>query len=229
MKKQIIVLSPHLDDAALSCFDHITLWRSNYSVTVFTIFSSFESKCVADYSNSIINKLNVSVNEYELLRKKEDEEFFNKIGLKQYMLNFVDGGFRFHKQSPLYKTPADLFSGKIVYQDHQIKNKLKIILSRVDKYAERVVIPAAIGSHADHIIVKEAAEETIQSEKITYFCDYPYALNMQMQLQSSHEAKHIEMSQRKRDLLNCYESQMPLLFPEGLPHFCEITFSKKST
>lgn len=222
----MVILSPHLDDVALSCSDHITLWKSNFSVTVFTIFSSFDSKCIANYSNSIISKLKLTANEYELLRKKEDAAFLNKIGLKQYVLNFVDGGFRSHKQSPLYRTPADLFSGKIAYQDRQIKNKLKIILSRLDKYADRVVIPAAIGSHADHIIVKEAAEETIASTKIVYFCDYPYVLNKRIQLRSSHQAKHMEMSQRKRDLLNCYESQMPLLFPKGVPHFCEITFSK---
>lgn len=224
MKKQIVVLSPHFDDAVLSCFDHLTLWKDTYKIAIFTIFSSFSGEKIPQFSENLLRNLHFSQSEFEAQRKNEDRNALKLLGLQQYFFDFVDGGFRSIKNIPVYAEPGQLFSGTPSKYDEVISEKLESIFKLFSSNIEKVIIPSGVGNHADHKIVRAAAEKVIPKHALFYYLDYPYALQKNSFFIRFKKRTTIHMSEEKRRALACYSSQIPLLFPQGIPQFDEVIY-----
>lgn len=232
----ILVLSPHLDDAGLDCADHIVQWKDRGDrVKVITVFSSYRTSVFSLDANKFMRLSGFdSLHSFEAERKREDIKAMKMLCVEWAHLNFVDGGFRTYKNIPVYSDYRVLFSGRIAKEDRIIERKLTIMPQYLQSLilADFVCVPFGIGNHADHLIVRRVAESIIPNEKIVYYVDYPYALKIkhwrikyvQKILQS--EVSILSMSDNKRKVLGCYSSQTRLMFRQD-PKYLEVLCYKR--
>ena len=205
-QKEIIVFSPHLDDAALGCSDHILAWKKlGLQVRVVTIFTklSFPSKSPTQGSPS----------DLELKRWSEDKQAMNLLGVSWNHLSFADWTFRRNYEKPCYicGRPKRCASNVSI---------LGALQKAITPFAKRgsFVVPLGIGGHIDHLLVREAAENRTELSELCYYVDYPYALSILnwtlsdlMEVIAAKKSIKI-MSNAKRQLLKKYTSQIPQIF-----------------
>lgn len=228
MKPRLLIISPHLDDAALSCGDHILTLKNDYAITVLNVFTHFKSVRLPHYTKTYIHNSGYpSVSMFELARKEEDVFAMKKMGIKAINLDFVDGGFRIHHHQPIYKTKQQLFSGSISPLDSLLFQNL---IKQLRNYAsfDFVLTPLGIGRHADHILSRLASEHLWPTQSIWYYADMPYALHAREWIKKSVLIKLIgkisykALTDRKKSILSSYKSQLPLLFANNLISCPEI-------
>jgi LmbE family N-acetylglucosaminyl deacetylase len=218
--KQLILLSPHLDDAVISCCDHIVLWKNQgYSITVINVFTSFQSKTIPKYSQTYIKQSGCTTgNRFERMRHQEDEKAKELLGGTWHDFHYIDGGFRGNIK-PIYPTRHALFSGTISPEDADLVTDLQGKFLSL-KCVDRVIVPLGVGKHADHRITKKAAQLAFPKEKLSYFVDISYAQTIQnwtaeMIIKLICMKKSIRrMTAYKQTVLQCYRSQLPFLFPK---------------
>jgi len=230
--KKIAILSPHLDDAVLDCGEHIFDWKKKKKdISVVTIFARFGSN---NTINSIKNRLAEtgfsSCQEQERIRKKEDISAMEKLGVSWEHWEFIEGGYRTHRNQLLYPDNRSLFSGIISPHDLTLVQNLEARLVSL-KNIDKVVAPLGIGRNADHLIVRKVAEKIFPDKQLSYYIDYPYALlprnwTLKNFFKLVLKRKSIKpMSDEKRDMMNLYKSQIPLLFKSRIPNYPEIILS----
>lgn len=231
--RKIAILSPHLDDAALSLTDHILFWqKKGIEVTIITVFTSFSTQRLSADTSNYIHKCGFkSIKKFELARKKEDIDAMKLLGLhKNYIhLDFIDGGFREKNSKPVYESYDALFSGKIIDDTTYLK-KIDAILQKLLNEFSVVIAPFGIGNHADHIIVKNSAKIACHKKSLLFYAEYPYALhkknwNIKNYLHHFITPKTtICTSPQKRRILAAYSSQIPILFQNSI-QYKEIVYT----
>lgn len=141
-----------------------------------------------------------------------------KLNVSYLHLPLVDGGFRTTKGVAHYSTYDDLFSGKISTYDQRLLLALKKFLTSLPP-ADEVLVPLGIGGHADHVLVRQAAEAVFDRNQLRYYADMPYALHLS-NWQPFHTFLRIantnfssQGTPFKQEVINCYLSQIDLLLP----------------
>ena len=214
----IIVISPHLDDAALDLCDHIFKWKAQGSIVkIITVFTSFHGM-ISTEAKKNTGIQSSSVKAFEVRRRSEDKKAMRLLGVRSKHLGFVDGGFRSYNRTLAYHNFRELFSGRVSPLDAKLFEKLK---SKIMPFAlrERIIIPLGVGRHADHLLVRRAAEAVIPRKKLEYYIDYPYALSFskwtisQAIMAARMKKSVLPFQPRKEKILSMYASQMPILFP----------------
>lgn len=204
----IVVLSPHLDDAVLSLGSHIVKWKKEgKKVKVVTIFNKFgNGKNLPNYTKEYLKKSGFdTVIQFEDARNKEDQKVMNMMEVDYEYWNFVDAGFRGN-----YKSREKLLSGILDNKDQifikNIRKKIKKIRT------DLLLIPYVVGGHIDHLIVKKAAEK-LELKKI-YYLENPYLwqnFNYLKFLKVIFNLKNIIISGKvKNNILKNYKSQYHL-------------------
>lgn len=171
-----IFLSPHFDDAVLSCGGLIwEMSRSGNQVEVWTVCAGLPlSSELSDYAQEMHDRWELSVDEAVQARKFEDQAALEKLGVTGRYINFLDAIYRRHPKTGdfLYTADVDLFGG-IQPGDQENLHRLAIDLA-AGFLEEKVVViaPLTVGNHVDHIMVRSAAERL--PVRISYYPDYPY-------------------------------------------------------
>lgn len=164
--RKVLFISPHADDAILSCGAYIAWLTSNgCEVTIATVFTSSGT----DVSSEIQEHYN--------LRKADDERSAAILGAKTMHLNFIDAPHRnnayhnfstilFHHQLPA----AELFLVKA------IRSRLNDLITELQP--EQVFFPLGVGGHIDHHIIFESSNryEEINGYTLAYYEEQPYNL-----------------------------------------------------
>jgi len=146
-----VVLSPHLDDAVLSCWSVLT---SSSDLIVVNVFTGGPRPGYVTAWDRFTGASDSLVRRDERLR--EDEEALAMAGCSSVNLGFPDQQYR--RRSP---STAALVSG---LADH---------LPRVS----RVYAPAGIGGHVDHLLTREMAKAiSRESVPVELYAELPYAL-----------------------------------------------------
>jgi LmbE family N-acetylglucosaminyl deacetylase len=171
-----LYLSPHLDDAALSCGGLI--WEQSHSgdeVSVWTI-------CAGDPPTGPLSPFAESLHarwetgrQASAARRAEDIRSCAKLGASFHHFSIPDCIYR---RSPktgdaLYGSEEALF-GLVHPEETLLVSKLVRQLSRVFKKYADVACPLALGGHVDHRLVRAAAEKA--GCGFWYYADYPYVL-----------------------------------------------------
>jgi hypothetical protein len=66
--------------------------------------------------------------------------------------------------------------GKVTEHDWQhFFPQVKAALQPHIRSAQRVYAPLSIGGHVDHVLTRQAIEETAEDAQVAYYEDYPYA------------------------------------------------------
>ena len=147
---RLVVVSPHLDDAVLSAFG---LLSAATSATVVTVFAGVPAPGTppADYDRlTRADAPAVRVAD----RRAEDRAALARLGARAVHLDFLDGPYR--DADPSVRVLADAIVAVVPPHD-------------------TLVLPAAIGSHADHVLAREAALLVPCGGRRLAMADLPYA------------------------------------------------------
>jgi LmbE family N-acetylglucosaminyl deacetylase len=214
-----LVISPHLDDAALSCGGSIHHWTSKGEpVLVVTIVTAdppaAELSAFARYQH---DSWHLSASEAYRVRRDEDRCAMSRMGVKSVHLGFPDCIYRGNRGGFFYNSDDDLF-GTVHPDDRLLVDLLVEHLSRLEYLAAGLVVyaPLGLGNHVDHQLARKAVERW-RGDDIVYYEDFPYADNLQEQASPpdcfpvTNLLDHMDIEARI-DAIACYESQIGMLF-----------------
>lgn len=149
--KPVVILSPHLDDAVLSCWNAL----NSPHAAVITIFAGIPSKGIAMLWDRVCGEPDSA--EMMQKRRAENETVFQRLGVVFYNLNYLDGQYHpSHRDIP-----------KIA----------KAVLEKADSNVAFLVPAAAshLWRHPDHITVREVGKYlATQGKDVAFYADVPY-------------------------------------------------------
>jgi LmbE family N-acetylglucosaminyl deacetylase len=221
----LIVLSPHLDDAVLSCGALLAAAARRLPVTVLTFFTEAGSPPHTLSARRYL-KLTGSTDAYDLYasRRAEDREVLGRMGVSWHHLGLPDGLFR---RKPGHAWPAHIYptyrlhlaSGRISRQDAAtLRRVTEAIVEAVSAEPALLLAPLGIGGHVDHRLVRTAAERS--HSPVVYYSDFPYSLRGSVDGAFARRHVFAEATWRhglkeKAALIRGYRSQFSALFPDG--------------
>lgn len=188
-----LFLSPHLDDAVLSCGALIEAQAQGREIIVATIFTeatpaphtraatSFLRQCSGDDAGRLF-----------AARKAEDRSVLDDMGVQSLHLGGVDALFRqrrppklgssawarllpeFTHRYPTYR--FDIALGRIARGDQVLIRQLQDDVARLMAHtqAELLFCPVGVGKHVDHLITREAGMG--HPRNVVLYSDFPYDL-----------------------------------------------------
>ncbi|MCA9937129.1 MAG: PIG-L family deacetylase [Anaerolineales bacterium] len=175
MKKyDAIYLSPHLDDAALSCGGQIAAQtRAGKSVLIVTITAADPPPGpLSDFAQLLHQRWETAANAVAI-RRAEDVVAAAALGADYAHWEFYDCIYRRAEDGqPLYPTWNDVIAPQFAAADHPLVATLAARMSQLPA-AALIYAPLAVGRHADHQITRAAAEMWAGS-RLRYYEDYPY-------------------------------------------------------
>ncbi len=188
-----IFVSPHLDDAILSCGNAIISLKDHVHVSVVTIFTE-SGECPESLSaKEFLKQCGISDSKKLFLeRRREDEKVFRKLNVSWKHLGFSDALWRKRSTNGklrsylgsflpelLHTYPTYRFhvsSGQISKQDLSLmclaENAIELFVQGHNNAI--LFFPLGIGSHVDHVIAREIGARF--SGDIVFYEDFPYCL-----------------------------------------------------
>ena len=172
---RLIFLSPHPDDAVLSCGGWIyELAQNGERPIVITIFGGDRPVDIplSEFARSLHERWQLG-DDAPARRRDEDRAACDRLGCYLIHLPFADAAYRVDVQGQsLYDSEAAIF-GEV--RDREIIDRVaEAVQVRWRQVAHaRLVVPLTAGRHVDHVITREAAERL--NVELIYYEDYPYA------------------------------------------------------
>ena len=214
----ILVLSPHLDDAAFSVGPLLAELCDRAKIVVATAFAKSELEPAGFALACQLDKGLPAEADYMAIRRAEDIEWSRRIGAETVHGAFAEAPHRG------YESAKELF-GPVLATD-KLEDALKtwfLELAQTFK-PSAVLCPVGIGNHVDHFLVREAARASLDSKlPLFFFKDQPYASGLNTfhvkdylgNLNIWHE---LRMPLSKKSLVHAqfaaeaYETQIPFQF-----------------
>ncbi len=227
-----LYLSPHLDDAVLSCGGLISRQvRAGETVTVLTLFAgdpppamhtAFAARLARGWANEAA---------YVAARQAEDREAVELLGAAIVHWPYPDCIYRQHPGGgALYVDSAGIFGEIHPYERAAFVGELAVRLQAlVDGLRPAVVyVPLGAGHHVDHYLTQWAARRlTLRGARLRFYEDYPYSERpalLEWALSLGHWRSELELMdvaalEAKIAALSCYRTQVAGLFDgeEAMP------------
>ncbi|MCJ7623587.1 MAG: PIG-L family deacetylase [Anaerolineaceae bacterium] len=169
-----IYLSPHLDDAVLSCAGLI--WEQvqlGARVDIWTIFAGDSPvEMLTPFAEGLHARWGSSPDAVKI-RRAEDKQACRYLGAGWRHFDLPDCIYRRISQTgePVIQSETDLFPQK--YKgERDLVRMLASQLAEILPEGACLVSPIAIGDHVDHQLVRSAAESL--KRPLCYYADYPY-------------------------------------------------------
>ncbi|MCB0317240.1 MAG: PIG-L family deacetylase [Bdellovibrionales bacterium] len=218
MSYDFIVLSPHFDDAVLSCSGLILQQKSfNKSILILTVFGGIPDKPYSETAQYFHSRWGLDENPVQI-RRSEDQLACKLLGVDFLHLDFLDCIYRFDKNgNPLINSHDDLFKVK-KNSEPDLLMKLEIKLKELCD-SQKVIIPIGLGSHIDHLLCREAAESA-NLDCFAYYEEYPYWAREDRDhkiikpIEFSRQPLNLDNNEctRKKSAINCYQHPIKSLF-----------------
>lgn len=153
MRYDVIVISPHLDDAAIGLTGKILeLKAAGNKIMMLTVFTKAgKKKGDVGELESLIPKKYKNVMDWYKDRRNEENLYSRKVGADIKMLGLPEAAFRGYDFE-------DLFVGKIKYFDWKVLIKLWLIIVGTARWVKKgtlIYLPAGMNNHVDHVLVKK--------------------------------------------------------------------------
>jgi len=151
----VLLLSPHLDDAVLDCWSELSSGSSPHVVNVFAGVPQ------AGRSVPLWDRITGAGDSAARVRERlaEDAQALSHAGCEAIYLPLLDAQYR-RPGEPL--EPADID---------------RALVARLEQPVERVLAPAAIGGHPDHVLVRRYARLLLRRGfAVTLYADLPYCV-----------------------------------------------------
>lgn len=171
-----IYLSPHFDDAVLSCGGLI--WEQSQAGTPVEIWTIFAGNPPAGplsafaQSNHALWGTNGG-EETIALRKAEDQDAASLVGADLVYFDISDCIYR--------RSPAGeyLYTETVMTAPHpadrNLPRRIATALKSELRQDDHLVCPLSLGGHVDHVLARRAAESL--HRPLRYYADIPYLLN----------------------------------------------------
>jgi LmbE family N-acetylglucosaminyl deacetylase len=228
----LIILSPHLDDAALSCGALMIYAASRTPVTVITFFTEAGQPPHTFSARRYLKQVGAqSAQSLYRRRRVEDRAALARIGVTCLHAGFAEALFRRNPQPrrlascarllpelahtyPVYR--RHITAGRIASADVGTLRDACDVVARATSSCPGVVLaPLAVGAHVDHVLVRTAAERS--GAQAIYYSDFPY--NRQhlpdgdfVRRNGLVETRWSLLVEEKADLIRAYETQVQALF-----------------
>lgn len=171
-----IVLSPHLDDAALSLGGSLARFTAaGERVLVVTVAAASPSpgSALSSFAESLHRAWGAFAADVVALRRREDEAAMALLGAEARWLERLDAVYRLPQR---YDSEAALL-GEPALED-RLDRDLALDLAAILDAAPRAVIlaPLAVGGHVDHRVAHRVAVELLRrGREVSFYEDFPYA------------------------------------------------------
>jgi LmbE family N-acetylglucosaminyl deacetylase len=246
----VVFLSPHLDDAVLSCGALMRVVSGRCPLTVATVFTeaapaphtraarSFLAQCSASSACSLFSD-----------RRTEDREVLDRLGAAHRHLGFADALFRRRVGGAglptrvigsvlpevLHRYPTyrfDIARGRLARGDRELATEIQVRVAQllIDTSASLLFCPVGVGRHVDHLLVRSIGPRFAPS--VIYYADFPYSLRAAadpgfVKAQGLTPWTWDGGIREKDELIRGYRTQVDALFPTGrIPTASELYFSK---
>lgn len=246
----LIILSPHLDDAVLSCGELIVHAAERTEVTVATLFTEAGPPPYTLSARRYLRQ--VGAPDAETLygqRRSEDGAALKSAGVAsvvyaglveaQYRRRAVTGRRRrwarllpeLDHVYPVYR--LHVVSGHLAPSDGgTLRDACRFVQRLADHGSALVLAPLGIGGHVDHVLARAAAERS--GAPVVYYSDFPY--NLRQQADRSFIARNglvevvaVQPTVAKAALIRAYRTQVRALFPgDRIPLAPEVFFGPAS-
>jgi LmbE family N-acetylglucosaminyl deacetylase len=233
----LVVLSPHLDDAVLSCGALMNHARKEMRVTVATFFTAGGSPPYTLTARRYLRQTpDRHANSLFLARRTEDRAVLEGAGISYVHVGLTEVLFRRRTRPLLGRHP---WAGKLIpelcynyptYRWHVIRGGISpddagtmhSIIDTMDRLSSEsstlFLAPLAVGGHKDHILVRTAAE--LSRKRVAYYSDFPYntVVGADPSFARRNSLAQVTWSRdlaAKQPLIRGYRTQVDLLFPDG--------------
>jgi LmbE family N-acetylglucosaminyl deacetylase len=171
-----IYISPHFDDAVLSCGGLI--WEQTHSGIPVEIWTVNAGDPPPGSVSDLITRIHKvwktgSPQETVALRRIEDQNAARWVGATVKHLEGVDAIYRRTKTGALMYT-QDVFDPIHPAEAGIVENVTRMLARDLTQY-DTLVCPLALGGHVDHVITRCAAEAL--GRPLWYYADIPYLFN----------------------------------------------------
>lgn len=173
-----IYLSPHLDDAVLSCGGQIhQMTKAGNSVLIVSIMAGDgPSTGLSDFAHGLQERWQLA-HDASAARRREDKAACRVVGADHFHMDLLDCIYR---QDPvsgaaLYTSEESLF-GELHSVDVQLAVTLAQAFANLPE-ADGVFAPLTVGHHVDHQLTRLAAESWLGSSNLAYYEEFPYTLS----------------------------------------------------
>lgn len=211
-----IYFSPHLDDAVFSCGGIIAqqVGQGN-SVEIWSFFTADPSQSkLTPFAKILHKRWGKSSNPYQV-RRKEDTDACALLSVNYKHFGFLDCIYRRYpsNNAPVVKKTADLFK-PVRWKEVELVVVITHTISQHLHPEDVITLPLGVGSHIDHLLVKNLAGDLV-NERL-YYPDYPYAAKVNsmssLDLPQEAVAHHYNLSEADLKLwqesAGCYQSQV---------------------
>lgn len=226
----LVCLSPHLDDAALSCAGELLAARhAGLRTLVITVCTSIPPVSATYSALAVEFHREWGLDEAQAVttRLGEDGRAMAILGVDDVWLNLDDAIYRmpnhYNSRETLFAMPHA--SDTLTDQLSHILRELMPVLGQA-----RWLVPAGVGMHVDHLNVFAAARAVLTPATINLYEEVPYALTpewiSQRQQMLTITINHIDIGPyiaAKIAAIGCYASQMDALFGDGTTMPGQIT------
>ncbi len=171
-----IYLSPHLDDAVLSCGGMIFQQRkADIDVEIWNWMSGIpaDDLPLSDLARTVHAGWELaSVKEVYAARLAEDRLAAARVDASLRYFNFLDCIYR-QADDGSFLYPDEIFVPPQASDNHLV-DEIATKINENLRSDDVLVSPLGIGNHPDHVIVRRAAEQT--GHPLRYYADIPYTL-----------------------------------------------------
>lgn len=231
----LAVISPHLDDAVLSCGALLgTYVRLGRQATTVTLFNGKPQNPLSEAAVSFHESIGLRDDPMGS-RETEDDHAHALLGVETVRLDMAEALYRCDDAGQhLYPGGQDIFVSQEDIRETEMVDRIAEALSAVPalRSADLVLAPLGVGNHVDHLLVSAAArlldrpaESVIRYEELPYIL-YDHCAGWEETL--AHGSPFLcrfseEDWERKLDAIDCYASQHPILWFEPEFRRQEIT------
>ena len=221
--EKVYVISPHYDDAILSCGMLMHLLKDNKNITVLNLFTKAHNGPYTISARKFLSEAKFE-NAVTLFkdRKRTDSKALAMVGVKHIDLDLTDALFRRREKTYLGKYFAEFDHVYPTYKFHLLKKiagndkAVLLLTSKLSKIIPKnaiVIAPYAIGNHVDHVIARQVSESLFSN--IIYYTDFPYNVRLNSIGRMPDGYSKITLPTEKtikEPLIRAYTSQVDALF-----------------
>ena len=232
-----VVMSPHLDDAVLSCGALLAHLAGKCPVTVVTVFTEAAPPPWSLPARLQLRAIGVTdADDFYEQRRAEDTKVLAEIGAEVVHLGLRDAMFRrvgdtagrhlLPGRWPAYPTfRFDIARGRVARGDAGLPADVGALVGEVarDTGAGILFAPLGVGTHVDHMITRQAAQYL--PLRTVYYSDFPYSQKADPEpgfLRRAGLVPHQWLSGRAENAARIagYRTQFAGLFPQGSVPLC---------
>lgn len=222
MSYEALYLSPHFDEAVLSCGGQIYEQTARGEAVLIVTVAAGEAQTsvrsvFADYQHFVWG---LSAEDAVVARRAEDARAAARVGADVLTWSLPDAIYRLDPETeePLYTSNEAIF-GPLSPAEAPLVASLAAQMGTLPP-VDRVFAPLGLGDHVDHQLVRAAAE--LVFDGVLYYEDYPYvqrepeSLAAMLQPAEAWQSIIFPLSEAaieaRIDAIAAYESQLGVLF-----------------